>query len=119
MTEDTRLSPRLEEWIAQCEAMGQTDLAAQYRKALQLVEADRREYWNTPLTYAEAHEWGGYDESSLRRLVREGKIPPTSGGVRRRHVPVRPGHVMPLGLEPNEDEEQNWMTSISEQREAS
>ena len=95
-------------------------LAGQARKLLELAETDRREFWSTPLTYAEAHEWGGYSESTLRRDVRAGKVPLTTDGrIRRRHVPVKAGHVMPLGLEPNEPEEQNWMARISEQREAS
>ena len=120
MTEDARLFPRVEEWVAQLEAMGHHGLAGQARKLLEMAEADYREFWNAPLTYAQAHEWGGYDETSLRRHVREGKTPLTPNGcMRRRHVPTKPGHVLPLGLDPNESAEQSWADRVRAEREAS
>ncbi len=118
MTEDGRLSPRLEEWIAQCEAMGQTALAAQYRKALELVEADRREFWNTPLNYTEAHEWGGMSVSQLRRLVNDGTIPAVNGRIRRVDVPVMAGHSQPLAID-DVDPQQHWTNQVSDERRAS
>ena len=61
----------------------------------------RAEVNNEPLSIPQAAAWGGYSESQLRRLMREGKLlVALDGGIRRRHVPIQPGHELPLGLEP-------------------
>lgn len=71
------------------------------RETLRRVEAALSAWWNEPLSVAEAARWGGYSESQLRRLVRERKLLlAPGGGIRRRHVPVHPGHEIPLGVEP-------------------
>ena len=109
-----------EAWIARLEAMGHQGPALQARKLLEVAEADRREFWNTPLTYAQASEWGGYDESSLRRHVKDGKLPLTpDGSIRRRHASVKPGHFVAVGLEPTEAAEQSWADRVRAEREGS
>jgi hypothetical protein len=61
-------------------------------------------WWNQPLAVAEASAWGGYSESQLRRLIKEGVVPSTEdGGIRRRDVPTQPGHRLPLEIEPTPD----------------
>ncbi len=93
MTEDARLFPRVEEWIAHLEAMGHQGLAGQARKLLGLAETDLREWWDYPLTFTEAAEWSGYTESQLRRHVKDGKVGQTpEGKFRRRNLPIKPGH---------------------------
>lgn len=54
-------------------------------------------WWDEPLDMKAASEWGGYSASRLRGLVHDGTVPVApGGGIRRRHVPVRPGHVLPI-----------------------
>ncbi len=56
---------------------------------------------------------GGYSESQLRRLMSDGTLQATPDRkIRRRYVPVKPGHVLPLGLDPVADSEQHWMERI-------
>lgn len=63
------------------------------------VEAAVRDYRREELTVAEAAAESGYSEKSLRRMVREGRIPDrrpsgSQGGairIRRRDLPRKPG----------------------------
>jgi hypothetical protein len=71
------------------------------RETLRRAEVAWSTWWNEPLSVADAARWGGYSESQLRRLIRERKLLlAPGGGIRRRHVPVHPGHELPLGVEP-------------------
>ncbi len=111
---------RLEDWVSQLDSMGHTEDVIRAKKMLELAVTDHREFWNEPLTYLEAQAWGGYSVSQLRRQGNEGTVPVTpEGRIRRRHVPVKPGHVLPLGLDSTETGEQNWADRIRERREAS
>lgn len=101
-------------------AFGQADVANAVRETVRRAEDCRREFWNMSLTVAEAAVWGGYDQSTLRRHVAKGVIPVAPDGrIRRRHVPVKPGHILPLGLEPTESAEQSWADRVRAEREAS
>lgn len=83
------------------EAFGAVGPAQATRETLRLVHQQLTVWWNEPLRMADAAEWGGYSEAQLRRLIRENKIAVApNGGIRRRDVPVQPGHSLPLGLEP-------------------
>lgn len=77
-------------------------------------------WWATPLTLAEATAWGGYSEGQLRRLIREGKISQApDGGIRRVHVPVHPGHRLPLGLEPATVAARDFVAQVVQHRQLS
>ena len=90
----------LEALAAEMEAFGCQEAPA-VRETLRRATEALIAWWNAPLSMAEVGAWGGYSESQLRRLIREGKIPlAPDGGIRRLHVPVHPGHRLPLGLEP-------------------
>ncbi len=110
----------LESFADELAAFGQEDVARAVRETIRRVREEEREFWNAPLTVPEAAEWGGYSESQLRRLAKECSIPLASeGNIRRRHVPVKPGHVIPLGLDPVESSEASWRERMQQQREAS
>ena len=101
-------------------AFGQEPTATAVRETIRRACEVRRAYWNAPLTIHEAVEWGGYSVSQLRRLVSDNIVAVgPDGKIRRRHVPVKPGHVIPLGLDPTESSETNWRERIRQQREAS
>lgn len=62
------------------------------------VEAALREWRHEELTVAQAAEESGYSEKSIRRMVREGRIPDSRPDgsretiwVRRRDIPRKPG----------------------------
>lgn len=81
------------QWNTSSGAVGRT-VIAEARAALEA-------WWNAALTFEEARAWGGYSVSQLRRDVQAGRIPVTPDGrIRRRDVPVRPGHRLPLDAEP-------------------
>lgn len=67
------------------------------REAVRRMAAELSAWWDEPLDMQAAATWGGYSPSRLRGLVHEGTIPVApGGGIRRRHVPVRPGHALPV-----------------------
>ncbi len=110
----------LESFAGELAAFGREDIACVIRETIRRVREEEREFWNTPLTVREAAEWGGYSESQLRRLAKEYSVPLASeGNIRRRHVPVKPGHVIPLSLDPVESSEASWRERMRQQREAS
>ena len=83
---------------------GQVEAAQAVTRAAEKAEATFQDFWNQPLSVNEAAEWGGYSESRLRDLLKGKEIPTApDGGIRRRHVPIRPGHALPLDLEPQAD----------------
>jgi hypothetical protein len=70
---------------------------AAVREAVRRMQVELAAWWDEPLDMQAAAKWGGYSPSRLRGLVHEGTIPVApGGGIRRRHVPVRPGHVLPV-----------------------
>ncbi len=116
----TTIFEALESVADEFAAFGQADVANAVRETVRRAEDCRREFWNMSLTVAEAAVWGGYDESTLRRHVAKGVVPlAPDGRIRRRHVPVKPGHILPLGLEPTESAEQSWADRVRAEREAS
>lgn len=93
---------KLEEAAAQLERFGWPDQARVTRETVRQATAALEDWWNQPLTIAEAQAWGGYSASQLRRLIQQGTIlVAPDGGIRRRHVPIHPGHALPLGLSPD------------------
>ncbi len=83
------------------EAFGALEQAQAARETARRAIDALTAWWNAPLSISQAAGWGGYSPSQLRRLIREGKISEApGGGIRRRDVPVHPGHKLPLGLEP-------------------
>ena len=84
--------------------MGEYDLALQ-------------EFFDEPLTITKAREWGGYTCSQLNKLVKDGGIRTDSKRrIRRRNVPVRPGHEYPLDLQPTEDTPLDFTARLTENR---
>lgn len=84
---------------AELEAFGATAEAAAVRETVRRCGEALTAWWNEPLPVAAAAAWGGYTESGLRRALAEGKIPVAPcGGIRRRHIPVRPGHALPVDV---------------------
>jgi hypothetical protein len=74
-------------------------------------------WWNDPLTLDEARAWGGASTSQLRRDIRRGLVPATPDGrIRRRDVPVRPGHRLPLTGEPAPTGAGDWVAQLVERR---
>jgi hypothetical protein len=101
MTPQVPLFAALEALAAELEAFGALEGAHALREALQRARSELEAWWNAPLTLADATVWGGYSDGQLRRLIRDGKITQApDGGIRRRDVPVHPGHRLPLALEP-------------------
>lgn len=94
------------------------------REAAQVFEAtlDRARdaltiWWNEPLSIKDAEAWGGYSASQLRRLIAEGTVPVAPDGrLRRKDVPVRPGHKLPLGLEPEPEVKGDWTDELNARR---
>jgi hypothetical protein len=110
----------LEASAAELEAFGAPDAAQGLREAIRRARAELEAWWNTPLSLADAGEWGGYSEGQLRRLIREGKITQApDGGIRRLDVPVRPGHRLPLGLEPAAVAERGFVSQVVRHRQLS
>jgi hypothetical protein len=107
----------LERLAAEFEAFGAGETAAALRESARRAGEGMAVWWNTPLSIAEAAAWGGYSESQLRKLVSETTIAVAPDGrVRRRDVPVRPGHVLPLGLEPAPSGRADWVGAVVERR---
>ena len=97
----SELRAKYERVAAELEGFGGIGVGHAVRETAQRYTDDLVAWWNEPLSIAEAVAWGGYSESQLRRLLKEHKIPRSiDGGIRRRHVPIQPGHEPPLGLEP-------------------
>ena len=114
------LFANLESHADELAAFGQEPTATAVRETIRRACEARRAYWNAPLVVHEAAGWGGYSVSQLRRLVSDNIVPVAPDGkIRRRHVPVKPGHVMPLGLDPTESSETSWAERMRQQREAS
>ena len=106
----------LETAAAELDAFGCAEAPA-VRETLRRASEALAEWWNAPLSLAESGAWGGYSESQLRRLIREGKISEApSGGIRRRDVPVHPGHKLPLGLEPAPVADRGFAAQIGRHR---
>ena len=81
------------------ERWGAGDTARALRTAAEEVQAAWEAYWNTPLTLDQAAGWSGYSLSQLRKHAKAGTIPPCPDGrLLRRHLPIRPGHAVPLGI---------------------
>ena len=103
---------------AHLEAFGALEAARATKETLRLVQLQLTAWWNEPLSVIEASRWGGYSEGQLRRLIRECKIPVApNGAIRRRDVPVQPGHRLPLGLEPAPVAAGDFVTNLVERRE--
>ena len=99
------------------EAFGAAPQATAVREAIRRIRADWETWWNETLSIAEATVWGGYSQSQLRRLVRQNKIPVAPDGhIRRRHVPIQPGHELPLGLAPEPVAGADFVTNLVERR---
>ena len=74
-------------------------VACTYERCARRLEEVVHFLEETPLTLAEAAEWGGYSTDHLGRLVRAGKIRNAgrlgSPRVRRADVPIKTGYVAP------------------------
>ena len=97
----SELQAKFEGVATDLESFGGDDLARAVRETARRCSDYVVEYWNESLSIPEAAAWGGYSKSQLQRLLKEQKIQrSTDGGIRRRHVPIQPGHEPPLGIEP-------------------
>ena len=86
-------------------------------KAVIRAESAFDQWWNEPLAIPDAAAWGGYSESQLRRLVADVTIPVAPDGhIRRRHVPVRPGPNLPLGVDPAPAGAADWAANVVKRR---
>jgi hypothetical protein len=107
----------LEASATELEAFGSLGAARALREGIRRARAEIEAWWNAPLTLAEAVVWGGYSEGQLRRLIREGKVSQApTGGIRRRDVPVHPGHRLPLQLEPAPVADQGFVAQVVQHR---
>ncbi|MGH7529908.1 MAG: hypothetical protein ACREMN_05950 [Gemmatimonadales bacterium] len=102
---------------AKAAAQWHPDAAAVARAIVAEARAAWETWWNAPLTFDEARAWGGYSASQLRRDVQAGRVPATPDGrVRRRDVPVKPGHRLPLDAEPAPTGAGDWTAQLIERR---
>lgn len=102
---------------AKAAAQWDPGVAAVAHSILADVRAALEAWWNAPLTIEQAHVWGGYSTSQLRRDVQAGRIPTVPDGrLRRRDVPVRPGHRLPLDVEPAPTGGADWTAQLIERR---
>ncbi len=109
-----------ESFADELSAFGQEDIACAVRETIRRAREELQEFWDESVTVSDAAAWGGYSESQLRRLMSDGTVQATPDKkIRRRHVPVKPGHVMPLGLDPVESSDTSWRERVRQQREAS
>lgn len=96
---------------------GAGDLARVVEATAAQARAALERWWNEPLTVAQAERYGGYSGAQLRLLLREGTIPRApGGGMRRRHVPVKPGHQLPIGLAPAPVADPDWTEDLRQNR---
>lgn len=95
------LRDRLDQLRSEADLLRRRGLEREARLTESIVEevqAALREWHHQELTVAEAAVESGYSEKSLRRMVRDGKIPDSrpSGSegriqIQRRHLPRKPG----------------------------
>ncbi len=110
----------LESFADELVAFGQDDIASAVRETIRRAREELQECWDESVTVSDAAAWGGYSESQLRRLMSDGTVQATPDRkIRRRHVPVKPGHVRPLGLDPVESSDTSWRERVRQQREPS
>lgn len=101
----------------QLAAFGARDAADVVKATLDRVDEALTAWWNHPLTLRAAEAWGGYSLSQLRRLIADGTVPVAPDGrIRRRDVPIRPGHPLPIGIEPAPSARPDWTESLRERR---
>ena len=99
------------------ESFGFADQARVVACVVAQVESALAEWWNEPLAIPEAAAWGGYSESHLRRMVADVTIPVAADGhIRRRNVPVRPGHTLPLDVDPAPVGAADWAANVAKRR---
>lgn len=109
----------IEAEAARLAAFGAGDLARVVQATAVQARAALEAWWNTPLTIAEAEQHGGYSGAQLRNLVRDRTIPSAPGTgirIRRRDVPVRPGHRIPLGFAPAPVAESDFLARLQQHR---
>jgi hypothetical protein len=107
----------LRRMVADVESFTGPDIARGVLATLTRAEEALAAWWNAPLGWREAAAWGGYSESQLRKLVKDGTIPvATNGRIRRRDVPVHAGHKLPLGLEVEPVASPDWAEDLRERR---
>ena len=104
---DTPLTQLLQQWqqeLALLEDL-QSPVAPAYRRHVTELMAALEAFGNEPLTLDQASKLGGYDPGSLRRMIRERKIPNVgrrhAPRIRRQDVPMKPGaggELTPRGL---------------------
>ena len=91
-------------------------LATQICACVERAEADRLVFWDMPLDLAASVAWSGYTTGHLRRMISDGTIVPTNNDcIRRRDLPVKPGHQPPLELG-DDAERMAWHNRIRRNR---
>src|SRR4051812_32498979 len=109
---------RLEAEATTLEAFGAAGHAQAARETIRLLRREITAWWNEPMHAKEAARWGGYSEGQLRRLIHQQTIPVApNGAIRRRDVPVQPGHSLPLELETAPVATIDFVTNLVERRE--
>jgi hypothetical protein len=73
---------------ANYERDGILDGARIYKRVAEELEARREAFESEELSIAEAAEVSGYDESAIRKMRKDGRIP----DLKRKHIPGKPGH---------------------------
>jgi hypothetical protein len=102
---------------AKAAAQWDPNTAAIARAVLEEARAAWEAWWNTLLKLEEARIWGGYSTSQLRRDIQAGRVLATPDGrIRRRDVPVKPGHRLPLDHEPAPTGTGDWTQQLIERR---
>lgn len=102
---------------ATLEAAGLVEEASALRGQAERVRRLLATWWEAPLSIQEAAHFGGYSEAQLRRLMSAGTVPTVGARqIPRRYVPVRPGHLLPLGLPPLAVASPDWAADLVQNR---
>ncbi len=112
------LFSELDRQAAELETFGAAEASKAVRESVRRMRILLTAWWNEPLSLSDAASWGGYSIGQLRRLTKAGEVAlAPNGRLRRRDVPVRPGHRLPLALEPAPVAAADWVADLVRRRE--
>jgi hypothetical protein len=87
---------KITEWRARASEYDRDGAVAQarvYSRLADELEEAMRAWLNEELSVPAAAEYSGYDESAIRKMRSDGRVPASADGrIRRKDLPKKPGH---------------------------